>query len=120
MIAIKSIKVEQAEGYAEERRKVQGTVATVDAANGLLRRIASDGPDMGYYKTDVWVVWSDETEVKLRHEVMRLGEYGNDTDVTEHLRYWAQFIKRTAVKWEQPAGAIKLADEILEGKRAVL
>jgi hypothetical protein len=118
MIAIKSIKVEQAEGDPD--KFVKGTVARVPDANSLLRDIAWDGPDMGYYKTDVWVTWSDDVEVKLRHDVMRHGEESNDTDVTRHLQGWARFIKKTAKSWGQPEEAIKLADEILEGKRAVL
>jgi hypothetical protein len=113
---IQSISISQAEG--EVGKLVNGAVSTVDAANMLLRRIAKDGPDLGYYKTDVVVAWSDDQAIRTRFDVMIDGTENNDTDVTRHMHEWAKFIKRTA-RWGHSAEAQKIADEIIDGSRAV-
>lgn len=116
MIGVQTIHVAQAEG--ETASLVNETVTSFDAALSLLCRIASRGPDLGYYKTDVLVTWADGRSLMLRHDVMRAGTDRNDVDVSGHLKRWTAYVAKYAARYYIDDETQALAREIADGVRA--
>lgn len=126
-VKIKTIKIEQAEGYSDSL--IRGEFATMDAACAALRAISRQcAPDMlGYLKTDVLIVWEDGTEHGLRADV---NQHRDDTNLTALLRDWAERYRKDAgpternlkhlLNTETRAAWEERAERILSGDLAVL
>lgn len=91
MSKLTKIVVEQAEGLTEDMKPFtfEGENC-VEQAEAKLREIAVNGPEMGYYKTDVEVTLADGTVVGLRMDVERLGAVNNDLEILPHLRRYLE------------------------------
>ncbi len=91
MSKIVKVIVEQAEGLTEDMKPFtyEGELC-VEQAETKLRQIAANGPELGYFKTDVEVTLSDGTTVGLRMDVERLGTPDNDIEILPHLRRYLE------------------------------
>ena len=79
---VKSIKVDQVEGYVGQM--ICATVDSYVRANALLVAIAAMNDSIGYTKTEVTITLACGEVIRTRHDVKSLGSDNNDLDVESH------------------------------------
>ena len=79
---VKSIKVDQAEGYVGQM--ITATVDSYEKADAILLAIAAMNDSIGYNKTKVEITLNCGEIVTTRHCVKSLGSEGNDLNTQAH------------------------------------
>mgnify|MGYP003151461846 CR=1 FL=1 len=79
---VKSIKVDQAEGYVGQM--ICATVDSYEKADALLLAIAAMNDSIGYRKTEITITLACGEVIRTRHDVKSLGSENNDLDTQSH------------------------------------